>query len=669
MATEQRTAAQDLERRAEELQHQETFEPPPEFRERALLSDPSVYEEAAADPVAWWERHADELTWFERWERALDESEAPFYKWFAGGKTNISYNCLDRHVEAGNADRIAVLWRGEEGEERQLTYGELLRDVKRFANALKDQGVGKGDVVGVYLPMIPEVVVAMLACTRIGAIHNVVFGGFAVHQMRERMRISQAKALIVPNEARRKGQATPVKENVEGVLADIPSLETVIVVAHTDAEPPMQEGRDVWFHEIAAAAEEECEAEALDAEDPAYILYTSGSTGAPKGILHTTGGYLTGVYTTCKYVFDLRPEEDIFWCTADVGWVTGHSYIVYGPLANGVTTFVYEGTPDYPDKDAWWDLVERYGVTVFYTAPTAIRACMKWGVEYPQRHDLSSLRLLGTVGEPINPKAWTWYHVVIGGERCPIVDTWWQTETGHIMISPLPGITATKPGSATRPLPGIFPSILGEAGNEIEPSADPDGGKGALVLRRPWPGMLRTLYGDPQRFRESYFETYGPETYEVGDAAKRDADGYFWIIGRTDDQINVSGHRMSTAEIEGAIVAAESVAEAAVIGQSDEDTGQAVTAFVTLEGGREGDESTEKEIHDKVVERIGKLARPKRLIWAEDLPKTRSGKIMRRILRNLTEGEDVGDTTTLADPSVVDVLQEKVRADQGRDGR
>ncbi|HSH22420.1 MAG TPA: acetate--CoA ligase, partial [Candidatus Caenarcaniphilales bacterium] len=613
-------------------------------------------EEAERDPVGWWERQAEALHWFEKWDTALDDSNPPFYKWFTGGKLNVSYNCLDRHVEAGNGDRVAFHWRGEEGEHEEWTYADLLREVKKTANALKDRGVKAGDVVGIFLPMIPEVVIAMLACTRIGAPHNVVFGGFSPGSMRERMEVSNAKALFVADIARRKGKAAAVKAAVdEEGLPD--SIETVFVVKKGDGDVPMQEGRDVWYHEALDRADDECEAEPLDAEHPLFILYSSGSTAKPKGILHTTGGYLTGVAWTTKYVFDLKPEHDVFWCTADVGWVTGHSYIVYGPLANGATSVMFEGAPDYPDKDIWWRLVAEHGVTIFYTAPTAIRACMKWGPEYPERHDLSSLRLLGSVGEPINPKAWAWYHKVIGGDRCPIVDTWWQTETAHVLISPLPGVTETKPGSATRPLPGIDAAILDEDGNEV------DEGQGYLVLRRPWPGMLRTLYGDDDRFVDTYFSKYGKETYLVGDAARKDADGYFWIVGRIDDVVNVSGHRMSTAEIESAIVSYEKVAEAAVIGQYDEDTGQAVVAFVTLEGDTsEGDDSLEKEIREHVARKIGKLARPKRLIWANDLPKTRSGKIMRRLLRDVAEGKELGDVSTLRDPGVMDELKEKVQA-------
>jgi acetyl-CoA synthetase len=649
------TDDQSLERRLESMLDIETFEPPEKFKKNALISDASVYDEAEADPVGWWEEQARALDWFEDWDTALDDSNPPFYKWFTGGKLNASHNCLDRHVDAGNGERVAFHWRGEEGEERDVTYAELHRDVQRFANALKDLGVQKGDVVGIYLPMIPEVAVAMLACARIGAPHNVVFGGFAPEAARERMEVSKAKVLITVDGARRKGKTAAIKQAVDEVMGDLDTLQHVVVVQRTDTECEMREGRDVWFHDIVAAASAECPAEPMDAEHPLFVLYTSGSTAKPKGILHTTGGYLTGVAWTHKHVFDLKPESDVFWCSADVGWVTGHSYIVYGPLANGATSVMYEGAPDYPDKDIWWSLVERYGVTIFYTAPTAIRSCMKWGADYPERHDLSSLRLLGSVGEPINPKAWLWYHTVIGGERCPIVDTWWQTETGSILVSPLPGVTATKPGSATQPLPGIRAEVVDEDGNALQ------GGQGLLTLKRPWPSMLRTLYGDDDRYVETYFSKFGPETYFVGDASRLDEDGYLWVVGRVDDVINVSGHRMSTAEIESAIVSFEKVAEAAVVGQSDEDTGQAVTAFVTLEGDRDGDDAVVEQIRDHVAKRIGKLARPKRIIWSSDLPKTRSGKIMRRLLRDIAEGRELGDVTTLRDPDVMETLSQKIK--------
>jgi acetyl-CoA synthetase len=645
-----------LDRELAKLLEVERFEPPSEFREQALLKDPEVYERAAADPEAWWAEQAARLDWFEPWERVLDDSDPPFYKWFVGGRLNVSYNCLDRHVEAGRGERVAFHWRGEEGEERDITYSELLAEVSRLANALRTLGVAKGDVVGIYLPMIPEVVVSMLACARIGAPHNVVFGGFSAEAVRERMEFSDAKVLITVDGAARKGKTAPVKDRVDEVMGDLSTLEKIVVVRSKGTPCAMQAGRDVFYDEVVAAAAPECPPEPLDAEHPLYILYTSGSTAKPKGILHTTGGYLTGVSATHRYVFDLKPESDVFWCAADVGWVTGHSYIVYGPLANGATSVMWEGAPDYPHKGIWWELIERYRVSILYCAPTAIRACIKWGAEWPEQHDLSSLRLLGSVGEPINPKAWLWYHRVIGGGRCPIVDTWWQTETGGIMITPLPGITATKPGSATNPFPGVFAEVRDEStGEQIGE------GQGLLVLTRPWPSMLRTLYREPERFVETYFRRFGSETYLVGDAARRDRDGYFWVIGRIDDVVNVSGHRLSTAEVESAIVAHVDVAEAAVIGQHDEDTGQAIVAFVTLQGEIQGDDTTIEGIRATVAERIGKFARPKRIIWSEDLPKTRSGKIMRRLLRDIAEGRALGDVTTLRDPAVMSQLQDRVR--------
>jgi acetyl-CoA synthetase len=653
-------SSEQVERELGRLLDQDIFESPATFREKALIADESVYEEAARDPEAWWAKQAEALDWFEKWDQVLDESKAPFYRWFSGGKLNASHNALDRHVEAGKGDKVALHWRGEEGEERDVTYSDLLRDTKRLANVLKERGVGPGDVVGIYLPMIPEVAVAMLACARIGAPHNVVFGGFSPDAVRERMQFSEAKALITVDQARRKGKAADIKPAVDAFLDEVPSIETVIVVRNTGADVPMSEGRDLFYDEALTGASDDCPAEPLDAEHPLYVLYTSGSTAKPKGILHTTGGYLTGVAWTHRYVFDLKPDEDVFWCSADVGWVTGHSYIVYGPLMNGVTSVMYEGAPDHPHKGIWWELVERYRVTVFYTAPTAIRACIKWGVEHPQKFDLSSLRLLGTVGEPINPKAWLWYWKVIGGENCPVVDTWWQTETGNIMISPLPGVTPAKPGSATKPLPGIEAAVLDEQGNEVEA-----GGQGLLALRRPWPGMLRTLFKDPERFKETYFSKWDETTYFVGDAARRDEDGYFWVVGRVDDVVNVSGHRLSTAEVESAIVSHPKVAEAAVIGQQDEDTGQAIAAFVILEGEKdEGDEGLEVEIREHVAQRIGKLARPRRIIWTADVPKTRSGKIMRRLLRDIAEGRELGDVTTLREPGVMKDLESKFAGEE-----
>jgi acetyl-CoA synthetase len=650
-----------LERELEEMLAVERFEPPAEFRERARWSNPAIYDEAAADPEAWWLRQATELLdWDIEPTEALNDSNPPFYKWFEDGRLNASAQCLDRHVEAGIGDRVAYHWHGEEGEERDVSYADLHRDVQRFANALKDLGVEKGDVVGVYLPMIPEVVVAMLACARIGAVHNVVFGGFSAESVRERMEFSAAKALVTVDGARRKGKTAPIKPAVDEQMGGLGSLKTIVVVRHTGIDCPMSDGRDVFYDEVLAAADPECPAEPMEAEHPLYILYTSGSTAKPKGILHTTGGYMTGVTATHRYVFDLRPEEDVYWCAADVGWVTGHSYIVYGPLANGATSVMWEGAPDYPGKGIWWELIERYRATILYAAPTAIRTFIKWGAEIPGEFDLSSLRLLGSVGEPINPKAWLWYRKVIGGDRCPIVDTWWQTETGGIMITPLPGITATKPGSATKPFPGVEAQVVGEGDGEPI-----DEGQGLLVLERPWPSMLRGLYKEDDRFIETYFSRFGKERYLVGDAARRDSDGYYWVIGRIDDVVNVSGHRLSTAEVESAIVAHEKVAEAAVIGQADEDTGQAICAFVTLRGGTEPSDELVESIRGVVAERIGKFARPKRIIWADDLPKTRSGKIMRRLLRDIAEGRALGDVTTLRDPGVMAELESKIT--EGRD--
>jgi acetyl-CoA synthetase len=646
MATDQ----QSLEQRLEQQLDVESFDPPEAFAAEALIKQHSQPD----DPIAYWAEQAKALDWAEPWDKVLDDSNPPFYKWFEGGKLNVSHNCLDRHVEAGNGNRVAFHWHGEEGETRDISYADLHRDVQRFANALKDKGVGAGDVVGIYLPMIPEVVVTMLACARIGAVHNVVFGGFSAESVKERMEFSDAKLLVTVDGARRKGKTAPIKEVVDTCMPDLPC----IVVAHTKIDAPMAD-KDAWFHDVMEAAEAECPAEPLDAEHPLYVLYTSGSTAKPKGIVHTTGGYLTQVAWTHRYVFDLKPEQDVFWCSADVGWVTGHSYIVYGPLANGCTSVMYEGAPDYPHKGIWWELCERYGVTLFYTAPTAIRACMKWGTEHVDKFDLSKLRLLGTVGEPINPKAWLWYRLVVGGERCPIVDTWWQTETGAIMVTTLPGAQTAKPGVAGTPLPGIDVCVLDEQGNEV-----PDGTQGLLAIRRPWPSMLRTLFKDDERFIETYFSKWGKNTYLVGDAAKADDDGYVSVIGRVDDVINVSGHRLSTAEVESAIVSHAKVAESAVIGQQDEDSGQAIAAFVTLEGSYEPSDELVEEIREHVAVRIGKLARPKRIIWADDLPKTRSGKIMRRLLRDIAEGRELGDVTTLRDPDVMAQLETKIKERQ-----
>ena len=633
------------------MKTEQTFPPPEEFAEQANANDPKIYDEANADPEKWWASWADELDWIEPYETVLDWSDPPHAKWFAEGKLNASVNCLDRHVDAGNGDKVAFHWEGEDGVRKDVTYSELLDSTQRFANVLKDLGVGKGDVVGIYLPMIPETPAAMLACARIGAIHNVVFGGFSATSVKERMEFSDAKCLVTADATMRRGKPNPMKEAVDETLGDLPKMEHVVVVNRGDTDPPMTEGRDVFWHEAVAEADPECEPEAMSAEDPLFILYTSGSTGKPKGILHTTAGYLTQTSATHKLVFDLK-DDDVYWCGADVGWVTGHSYIVYGPMANGATSVMYEGAPNFPAEDRWWEIIERYKVSIFYTAPTAIRACMKWGREHPDKHDLSSLRLLGTVGEPINPRAWLWYHEVIGGERCPIVDTWWQTETGGIMIAPLPGLTTTKPGSATVPFPGIEAKIYTESGEEVEEGA------GILVLTRPWPSMARTLYKEDDRFIETYWDRFGRDTYLVGDAARVDEDGCFWIVGRIDDVINVSGHRLSTMEVESTLVSNPQVAEAAVVGVPDEMTGQAIVAFVIPEGG--DGEGMEEELRAYVADKIGKLARPKQIVVCDDLPKTRSGKIMRRILRSIGQGEDdLGDVTTLRDPDVVEDVQKR----------
>ncbi len=651
--------AGSLEQELERLLEVEQFPPAPgaagPAHREALERDRAAAEQ---DAPAWWAEQARTLLhWDTEFATGLDDSDAPFYRWFADGTLNASYNCLDRHVEAGLGNRVAYYWHGEEGEQRTLTYADLLADVCRFANALRALGVGKGDVVGIFLPMIPEAIVAMLACARIGAPHNVVFGGFSPASVRERMEACSAKVLVTVDGARRKGKVAAIKAAVDGEVADLESLRSIVVVRSTGTSCEMRPGRDVYYDEIVAAASAECPAEPMEAEHPLFLLYSSGSTAKPKGILHTTGGYLTGVTYTHRTVFDLRPESDVYWCTADVGWITGHSYVVYGPLSNGATSVVYEGAPDYPGQDIWWELVARYGVSIFYTAPTAIRSCMKWGEQHPARHDLSSLRVLGTVGEPINPKAWLWYSTVIGGGRCPVVDTWWQTETGAIMISPVAGVTTTKPGSATVPLPGVVAALVDGDGKPVT------GGTGLLTLTSPWPSMLRTLYGDDDRYVSTYFGRFGPTVYVAGDAARRDEDGYYWIVGRVDDVINVSGHRLSTAEVESALVSHERVAEAAVVAQSDEHTGQSIVAFVTLGGTHHGDPQTEAELREHVAKRIGKLARPKRIVWSDDLPKTRSGKIMRRLLRDIAEGRELGDVTTLRDPAVMAVLQEKMAAD------
>jgi acetyl-CoA synthetase len=661
------------------LQEDRSFPPPAEFARAAHVSDPEVYRRAAADPEAFWARWAGELHWSRPWERVLDW-QPPYAKWFVGGTLNAAYNCLDRHLGGPRATKTAMLWEGEPGDRRSYTYQELHEEVSRAANALKSLGVGRGDRVAIYLPMVPEAAIAMLACARIGAAHSVVFGGFSAESLRDRIRDAQARVLITADGGYRRGGVVALKRAADEALEEeggCPTIQHVLVVRRHGGDGPvvgdarMKQGRDRWWHDCVEAASADCPAEEMDSEDLLYILYTSGTTGKPKGIMHTTGGYLTQVYATTKWVFDLK-DEDVYWCTADVGWVTGHSYIVYGPLANGATVLMYEGAPDSPDRGRFWKLVEDYRVTIFYTAPTAIRAFMKWGTEWPAKHDLSSLRLLGTVGEPINPEAWIWYHKHIGQERCPIVDTWWQTETGSIMITPLPGVTETVPGSATTPFPGIQADILTLDGKCI-----PVGG-GFLAIRRPWPSMLRGIWGDPERFRTTYWSKWegktvdpegdpqpGESVYFPGDGAKRDERGNFWVIGRIDDVLNVAGHRIGTMEVESALVDHPAVAEAAVVGKAHELKGQAVAAFVTLKEGQEPTDALKKELSDHVVRKIGAIARPDDILFAGDLPKTRSGKIMRRLLKDIAEGRALGDTTTLADPGVVARLKGEYESREG----
>ena len=630
-----------------------TYEPPEEFVSRANVSDPSVYEEAERDFEGFWGRFADELHWFEKYDRVL-EWDPPEARWFVGGKLNVSYNCLDYQIEQGRGDKNAIVWEGDEPDDgKTYTYSELKAEVEKFANVLKSLGVRKGDRVAIYLPMIPELPIALLACARIGAPHSVVFGAFSAGSLRDRINDAEATVLVTADSAPRGGKKTVLKQNADEALEDAPSIQNVVVVRRTGDDVNMVEGRDGYWDELVAEVDTECPAEEMDSEDILYILYSSGSTGKPKGIVHTTAGYLTQVKATSKWVLDIK-DDDVYWCTADVGWVTGHSYLVYGPLSNGATSLMFEGTPTYPEADRWWDIIEKHKVSILYTAPTAIRAFMKTGTANLEKHDLSSLRLLGTVGEPINPRAWEWYYDNVGGGRCPIVDTWWQTETGGMMITSLPGVTTAKPGSATFPFPGVSVGLYDEEGNEIEGE-----GQGNLVIKRPWPGMLRTLYKDPERYRETYWEKYG-DVYFAGDGARRDAEGYYTITGRVDDVMNVSGHRISTAEVESALVGHESVAESAVVGRNDEDKGQAIVAYVILRGDKEGSDELVQELNDQVRKVIGPIARPDEIIFTPDLPKTRSGKIMRRILRGVAEGqEDLGDTSTLADPSVVDDLQQK----------
>lgn len=638
------------------LNEQRTFPPAAEFRNRAHVRDDTPYAAARQDREAYWANWARQLEWIKPWTKVL-EWRPPHAQWFIGGKLNVAANCLDRHIKAGRGDRTALIWEGEPGDARRITYRELHAEVCRCANVLKSLGVKRGDRVAIYMPMIPEVAVAMLACARIGAVHTVVFGGFSAEALRDRINDAEALVLITADGGYRRGAVVPLKKNADDALTNTPTIRHVLMVRRTGQTVPFQAGRDHWWHEEVPRAAADCAPEAMDAEDPLFILYTSGTTGKPKGILHTTGGYLTQVYATTKWVFDLK-DEDVFWCTADVGWVTGHSYVVYGPLALGVTEVVYEGAPDHPEKDRFWAICARYGVTVFYTAPTAIRAFMKWGTEHPARHDLSKLRLLGSVGEPINPEAWMWYRRHIGAGRCPIVDTWWQTETGGIMITPLPGVTATKPGSATTAFPGIDAELLDGTGARV-----PVGG-GYLAITSPWPGMLRTIWGDDERYRQQYWSKW-PNIYFAGDGAKRDDDGCFWILGRVDDVLNVAGHRIGTMEVESALVDHPAVAEAAVVGKTHELKGQALAAFVTLKEGKQPSDALRDELKAHVAKKIGALARPDDILFSADLPKTRSGKIMRRLLKDIAEGRALGDTTTLADPGVVERLKTQYEDKEG----
>ena len=625
------------------------FAPSTEFKTNSLAVGTHLYDQAATDDEGFWAQQAAELVhWDQDWH-TICEWDLPYAKWFVGGKLNVSYNCLDRHVLAGKGDKVAIHWEGEPGDTRTITYSQLLDEVQKFSNVLKSLGVNKGDRVNIYLPMVPEAAVAMLACARIGAAHSVVFGGFSSQALADRINDAEAKVLITADGGYRRGDVFALKPAADEAIANTPTIEHVVVVKRGGNEVNMVAGRDHWYHDLMSTADPMCAAEAMDSEQLLFLLYTSGTTGKPKGIMHTTGGYLTHVTYTHKYVFDLHPETDVYWCTADVGWITGHSYIVYGPLSNGATQVIYEGVPNYPANDRLWSIVEKYGVTIFYTAPTAIRTFMKWGDEEPAKHNMSSLRLLGSVGEPINPEAWMWYRDTIGRGECPVVDTWWQTETGGIMISPLPGATTLKPGSATFPIPGISAEVVDDAGNRVEH------GGGYLTLTRPWPGMLRGLWNDPERYQETYWSRF-PGRYFAGDGAKLDAEGYLWLLGRVDDVMNVSGHRISTTEVESALVSHQAVAEAAVVGANDPTTGQAIIAYVTL---RTGFDVSESDLRNHVAKEIGAIAKPKMIYFTPELPKTRSGKIMRRLLRDVAEGRNLGDTTTLADASVVNELQKR----------
>jgi len=637
------------------LNEHRVFAPPADFASAAEIGSFEEYEKlyarADADPESFWAEQADALHWFKRWEKVLEWNE-PFAKWFVGGKLNVSYNCLDRHLSTWRKNKAAIIWEGEPGEIKTITYLQLHQEVSRFANVLKSLGVQQGDRVALYMPLIPALSVAMLACARIGATHTVIFGGFSADAIRDRVNDGQCKLIVTADGGYRRGSEIRLKDTVDEAAVNCPTVENIVVFQRTGSKVAMKPGRDHWWHELSKTVDADCPAEELDSEHPLYILYTSGTTGKPKGILHTTGGYLTQTAYTTKLVFDLK-DNDIYWCTADIGWVTGHSYVVYGPLACGATVFMYEGAPNHPDFDRFWDMIERHKINILYTAPTAIRAFIKWGEQYPLKHDLSSLRLLGTVGEPINPEAWMWYHEVIGKRRCPIIDTWWQTETGSMMISPLPGATPTVPGTATRPLPGISVDIVTKAGKPVGPNEG-----GYLVIKKPWPSMLRTLWGDDERYKQAYWSEI-PGMYFAGDGARRDEHGYYWIMGRVDDVINVSGHRLGTAEVESALVSHEAVAEAAVVGRPDELKGQAISAFVTLEGGRKGSDDLKAALRDHVAKEIGALAKPDDIRFTDALPKTRSGKIMRRLLRELaSSGQVAGDVTTLEDFSVLEKLRE-----------
>ena len=637
------------------LHENRSFPPSKEFQDQAHIAGMEAYKElhkkSIEDPDTFWSEAASELHWFKKWDQVMDDSDKPFFKWFTGGTTNLCYNCVDRHLDGPNRNKAAIIWEGEPGDNRVITYYDLHREICKFANGLKSLGVQKGDRVAIYLPMIPELAMALLACARIGAVHSVVFAGFSADSIKDRILDMNAKWVITGDGAWRRGKPLHLKPIVDEAIEGLDCVEKVVVVQRDGSDTfdcDMKEGRDVDYHELVKDQSKECPAEELDSEDMLFLLYTSGTTGKPKGIMHTQGGYMVYTYLTSKYIFDLKPE-DVYFCTADIGWITGHSYLVYGPMANAATCIMYEGAPNYPDNGRFWAIVEKYGATIFYTAPTAIRAFMKWGEQWPESYDLSSLRLLGTVGEPINPEAWMWYHKLIGSEKCPIVDTWWQTETGGVMLTPLPGVTPTKPGSATLPFFGIDAAVVDEDGEEKE--------AGLLTIRKPWPGITRGVYGDPERFKDTYWCNWGGKYYFPGDGAKIDPDGYFWVLGRVDDVVNVSGHRIGTAELESVYVEHPTVAESAVVGIKHEIKGQGLASFVTLKEGIEGTEELKQELDELVAKKIGKFAKPEKIIFTVDLPKTRSGKIMRRLLRDIAEGRALGNVTTLADPSIVESLK------------